>query len=75
MAITLRESISASDNGWSAVLGGTAFPELLESQRYDIRVVDRIGGGDAFAAGLIYGTRDRARAGWTRCGSPWRRAR
>ena len=56
VAITLRESVSASANGWSAILGGSAFPEMLESQRYDIRVVDRIGSGDAFAAGLIYGT-------------------
>jgi 2-dehydro-3-deoxygluconokinase len=56
VAITLRESISASDNGWSAILGGSAFPEMLESQRHDIRIVDRIGAGDAFAAGLIYGT-------------------
>jgi 2-dehydro-3-deoxygluconokinase len=55
VAITLRESISASDNGWSAIVGGTALPEVLESQRYDIRIVDRIGAGDAFAAGLIYG--------------------
>ena len=54
VAITLRESISATDNGWSAVLGGGELSELLESQRYDIRVVDRIGAGDAFAAGLIY---------------------
>ena len=56
VAITLRESVSASDNGWSAILGGSAFPAMLESQRYDIRIVDRIGSGDAFAAGLIYGT-------------------
>jgi 2-dehydro-3-deoxygluconokinase len=56
VAITLRESNSASDNGWSAIVGGTALPEVLESQRYDIRIVDRIGAGDAFAAGLIYGT-------------------
>lgn len=56
VAVTLRESISASDNGWSAILGGQALPEVLESQRYDIRVVDRIGSGDAFAAGLIYAT-------------------
>jgi 2-dehydro-3-deoxygluconokinase len=56
VAITLRESISASDNGWSAIVGGTALPEVLESQRYDIRIVDRIGAGDAFAAGLIHGT-------------------
>ena len=53
VAITLRESLSASDNGWSAVLwDGKA---LHESQRYVVRLVDRIGGGDSFAAGLIYG--------------------
>ena len=53
IAITLRESLSASDNGWSAVLwdGKT----LHQSQRYTVRLVDRIGGGDSFAAGLIYG--------------------
>ena len=53
VAITLRESLSASDNGWSAVLwdGKT----MHESQRYTVRLVDRIGGGDSFAAGLIYG--------------------
>ncbi len=53
VAITLRESLSASDNGWSAVLwdGNT----LHQSQRYAVRLVDRIGGGDSFAAGLIYG--------------------
>jgi 2-dehydro-3-deoxygluconokinase len=54
VAVTLRESISASDNGWSALLGGSSVPDLIESQHYDIRVVDRIGAGDAFAAGLIY---------------------
>jgi 2-dehydro-3-deoxygluconokinase len=54
VAITLRESISASDNGWGAILGGSSLPEMLESQRHDVRVVDRIGSGDAFAAGLIY---------------------
>jgi 2-dehydro-3-deoxygluconokinase len=55
VAITLRESLSASDNGWSAVLwdGGTGV--LHRSQRYAVRLVDRIGGGDSFAAGLIYG--------------------
>jgi 2-dehydro-3-deoxygluconokinase len=53
IAITLRESLSASDNGWSAVLwdGQT----LHQSQRYVVRLVDRIGGGDSFAGGLIYG--------------------
>lgn len=52
VAITLRESQSASDNGWSGLLyDGTVF---YESRRYQIHVVDRVGGGDAFAAGLIY---------------------
>lgn len=55
VAITLRESHSASDNGWSAVLYDTASEEFHQSQRYDVRLVDRIGGGDSFAGGLIYG--------------------
>jgi 2-dehydro-3-deoxygluconokinase len=55
VAVTLRESHSASDNGWGGLLAGSAFPDVLESHRYDIRIVDRIGAGDAFAAGLIYG--------------------
>ncbi len=55
VAITLRESLSASDNGWSAVLWDSAGATLHRSQRYDVRLVDRIGGGDSFAAGLIYG--------------------
>jgi 2-dehydro-3-deoxygluconokinase len=54
VAITLRESQSASDNGWSAVLWDHAAREFSVSQRYDVRLVDRIGGGDSFAAGLIY---------------------
>ena len=53
VAITLRESLSASDNGWSAVLWDGQ--SMHESQRYAVRLVDRIGGGDSFAAGLIYG--------------------
>jgi len=54
IAITLRESISASHNGWSACLhDGQHF---LASRRYDIsHIVDRVGAGDCFAAGLIYG--------------------
>ena len=55
VAITLRESISASDNGWSAVLWEAASKTMHRSQRYDVRLVDRIGGGDSFAGGLIYG--------------------
>ena len=55
VAITLRESISASDNGWSAVFWDAGAGEFHHSQRYDVRIVDRIGGGDSFAAGLIYG--------------------
>ena len=55
VAITLRESLSASDNGWSAVLWDGASQTLHQSQRYTVRLVDRIGGGDSFAAGLIYG--------------------
>ena len=52
--ITLRESRSADHNGWAACLHNRG--EFLESRRYDItHVVDRVGSGDAFAAGLIYG--------------------
>ena len=55
VAITLRESHSASDNGWSGVLWDAKAGAFHQSQRYDVRLVDRIGGGDSFAAGLIYG--------------------
>lgn len=62
-AITLRESVSADHNGWAACMyDGERF---LESRRYEItHIVDRVGGGDAFSAGLIYGmlTGDDARA-------------
>jgi len=54
VAITLRESNSANDNGWSAVLH--TGQEFLVSRKYAITdIVDRVGTGDAFAAGLIYG--------------------
>jgi 2-dehydro-3-deoxygluconokinase len=52
VAITLRESFSASYNGWSA-LYFTGGKEHF-SRRYDVQIVDRVGGGDSFAAGLIY---------------------
>jgi 2-dehydro-3-deoxygluconokinase len=55
VAVTLRESLSASDNGWSAVLWDGKSQTLHRSQRYVVRLVDRIGGGDSFAAGLIFG--------------------
>jgi 2-dehydro-3-deoxygluconokinase len=54
VAVTLRESLSASDNGWSAVLWDQQAATLHQSQRYAVRLVDRIGGGDSFAGGLIY---------------------
>jgi 2-dehydro-3-deoxygluconokinase len=55
VAITLRESISASRNGWSGVLYDAETASFHQDRRYDIAIVDRIGGGDGFAAGLIYG--------------------
>ncbi|MFB0566070.1 MAG: KHG/KDPG aldolase/sugar kinase fusion protein [Candidatus Aminicenantaceae bacterium] len=52
VAITLRESISASENYWSACLhDGKNF---YKSPRYKVWIIDRVGAGDAFAAGLIY---------------------
>lgn len=53
VAITLRESFSASDNGWSAMLYDGA--EFYNSKKYKMHIVDRVGGGDSFGAGLIYG--------------------
>ena len=52
VAITLRSSISASDNNWAAMLykGG----EACFSKSYALHIVDRVGGGDSFGAGLIY---------------------
>jgi 2-dehydro-3-deoxygluconokinase len=51
VAITLRTSRSANDNGWAALLfdGQAHF-----SREYDIHIVDRVGGGDSFCAGLIF---------------------
>ncbi|MGZ3485228.1 MAG: PfkB family carbohydrate kinase [Gemmatimonadaceae bacterium] len=62
--ITLRESHNADHNGWSAILHNRK--TSLTSRRYDItNIVDRVGAGDSFAAGFIYGSityRDDARA-------------
>jgi len=53
IASSLRESYSASDNGWSAlVYDGT---EYYHTKEYKVRIVDRVGSGDSFASGLIYG--------------------
>lgn len=56
VAITLRESYSASRNGWSALLHDEKdCKEPYRSRRYDVQIIDRVGGGDSFASGLIYG--------------------
>lgn len=56
VAITLRESYSASKNGWSALLlDNKDCSTPYRSKQYSIEIMDRVGGGDAFAGGLIYG--------------------
>jgi 2-dehydro-3-deoxygluconokinase len=53
IASSLRESHSASDNGWSAlVYDGN---EFYHTRKYQVRIIDRVGSGDSFASGLIYG--------------------
>lgn len=52
VAITLRTSISASNNKWAAMLFDGH--KCYTSRIYDIHIVDRVGGGDSFGAGLIY---------------------
>ena len=54
VAITLRESHSASDNGWSAMLYNAAKNEYCFSKKYELHIIDRVGGGDSFGGGLIY---------------------
>lgn len=53
---SLRESISASDNNWSAAIYDGN--EFYHSRTYKLHIVDRVGGGDSFAAGLICGLMD-----------------
>jgi 2-dehydro-3-deoxygluconokinase len=56
VAITLRESFSASKNGWSAILHDDKDCKIpYRSKRYEIQIVDRVGGGDSFSGGLIFG--------------------
>ncbi len=52
VAITLRESHSANDNRWGAMLYDGK--DCYFSKKYDVHIVDRVGGGDSFGAGLIY---------------------
>ncbi len=52
VAITLRESLSANDNNWAAML--YVNEEYYFSKKYKMHIVDRVGGGDSFGAGLIY---------------------
>ncbi len=52
VAITLRESVSANDNYWAAMLYDGS--DYYFSKKYLMRIVDRVGGGDSFGAGLIY---------------------
>ncbi len=54
VAITLRSSISANDNKWAAMLYENG--EYFFSKSYLMHIVDRVGGGDSFGAGLIYAT-------------------
>lgn len=52
IATSLRESYSASENGWQGLLYNGK--DFYSSKKYKITLVDRLGGGDAFSAGLIY---------------------
>ena len=59
---TLRESFSATHNGWKALIYDGR--EFYQSKRYDILpIIDRVGGGDAFAGGLIHGLLTKATQG------------
>ncbi|MDR1092962.1 MAG: sugar kinase [Clostridiales bacterium] len=53
IASSMRESHSASDNTWSGIMYDGK--EFYQSRKYQVRIVDRVGGGDAFASGLIHG--------------------
>ncbi len=54
VAITLRSSLSASDNDWAGMLYDYAADEAVFSTTYRVHIVDRVGGGDSFGGGLIY---------------------
>ena len=54
VAITLRESLSASDNNWSGMLYDAQKGDYCFSKTYKLHIIDRVGGGDSFGAGLIF---------------------
>ena len=54
VAITLRTSLSASDNLWAGMLYDAKSKKAFFSREYSLRIVDRVGGGDSFGGGLIY---------------------
>ncbi len=56
VAVTLRSSISANDNDWAGMLYDSASDTACFSPSYHLHIVDRVGGGDSFGAGLIYAT-------------------
>ncbi|MDQ6635494.1 MAG: sugar kinase [Gemmatimonadota bacterium] len=57
VAVTRREVHSASRHGWNASLFDAATGQLHTGRRYDVNVVDRVGGGDSFVAGLLHALR------------------
>ena len=54
VAFSLRDSYSADDNGWSGIIYDGISDTLYESLKYKIHIIDRVGAGDSFAAGLIH---------------------
>ncbi|WP_146651562.1 sugar kinase [Labilithrix luteola] len=58
LAITLRENLSASHNGWSALLYDGPSKTLHRGPRHVVHLVDRIGAGDSFVAGLVFAQLD-----------------
>jgi len=55
VATTLRGVNSASNNDWSAIAWSKSTGLLSSIERYGLEILDRVGGGDSFASGLIYG--------------------